>query len=113
MGEELYSRVVLFCERNNMNLKQRRVAKGRLVLIIFLTLTGIVYLASRKTETHAQNQVPKHVRVSAISDWSHHYVVYSTPSSVAQSLKLQSEPRYQLQLRKNNSTPPHRDAAAK
>jgi len=71
-----------------MNLKQKRIAAGRFVLIILSTLTGLVYLGSRKTETHAQNQVPQHARVSAIADWSHRHSVYSTPSSVAQSLKL-------------------------
>jgi len=88
-----------------MNLKRKHIRTGRLGLIIFLTLAGILYLASRKTETHAQNQVPQHVRVSAISDWSHHHVVYSRPSTPEQSLKLQLEPRYQQQLQKQNATP--------
>src|SRR5579872_1688225 len=94
-----------YSARRNMNLKRKHIRTGRLGLIIFLTLAGILYLASRKTETHAQNQVPQHVRVSAISDWSHHYMVYSRPSSAAQSLRLQSEPRYQQQLQKQNATP--------
>ena len=96
-----------------MNLKQKRIAAGRFVLIILSTLTGIVYLGSRKTETHAQNQVPQHARVSAIADWSHRHSVYSTPSSVAQSLKLQSEPRYQLQLKRRQAMPPQSDGVRK
>ncbi len=96
-----------------MNLKQKRIAAGRFVLIILSTLTGIVYLGSRKTETHAQNQVPQHARVSAIADWSHRHSVYSAPSSVAQSLKLQSEPRYQLQLQRRQPTPLQSDGVRK
>ena len=88
-----------------MNLKRMHIRPGRLRPIIFLTLAGILYLASRKTETHAQNQAPQHVRVSAVSDWSHHHMVYSRPSSAAQSLRLQLEPRYQQQLQKQNATP--------
>jgi hypothetical protein len=96
-----------------MNLKQKRIATGRLGVIILSALTGIVYLGSRKPETHAQNQVSQHVRVSAIADWSHRHMVYSTPSSVAQSSILQSEPRYQQQLQKKYATPPQSDARAK
>jgi hypothetical protein len=88
-----------------MNLKQKRISAGRLGLIGFFTLAVILYVGSRKTETHAQNQVPQHVRVSAISDWSHHHMVYSRPSTPEQSVKLQSEPRYQLQLQKQNAAP--------
>jgi hypothetical protein len=89
-----------------MNLKQTQISAGRFALIGFLTLVVILYVGSRKTETHAQNQAPEHVRVSAITDWSHHNMIYSRPSSAEQSLKLQSEPRYQLQLQKEkrNST---------
>ena len=87
-----------------MNLKRKQIGAGRLGLIGFLTLAVILYAGSRKTETHAQNQAPQHVRVSAITDWSHHNMVYSRPSSAEQALKLQSEPRYQLQLQKRNST---------
>jgi hypothetical protein len=96
-----------------MNLEQKRIAAGRFVLIILSTLAGIVYLGSRKTETHAQNQVPQHVRVSAIDDWSHRHLVYSTPSSLPQSLKLQSEPRYQLQLQRRHATPQQSDVVRK
>lgn len=92
-----------------MSLKQKRIATGRFVLFILSTLAGTVYLGSRKTETHAQNPVPPHVRVSAIADWSHRHVVYSAPPSLSQSLKLQSEPRYQLQLRRRHATPPQSD----
>ncbi len=92
-----------------MNLKQKRITAGRLGLIIFLTLTGMLYLGSQKKETHAQNQLPQHVRVSAITDWSHRHIVYSRPSSVEQSLKLQAEPRYQLQLQKTNPKPQQGD----
>jgi hypothetical protein len=88
-----------------MNLEPRGMRIGWLGLIALMTLAGILYLASSKLQTHAQNQVPKHVRVSAIDDWSHHHMVYSRPSSVTQSLKLQSEPRYQQQLQKRSATP--------
>ena len=87
-----------------MYLKRKQMSAGRLGLIGFLTLAVILYVGSRKMETHAQNQAPQHVRVSAITDWSHHNMIYSRPSSAEQSLKLQSEPRYQLQLQKRNST---------
>jgi hypothetical protein len=89
-----------------MNLKQTQISAGRFALIGFLTLVVILYVGSRKTETHAQNQAPQHVRVSAITDWSHHKMIYSRPSSAEKSLKLQLEPRYQLQLQKEkrNST---------
>jgi hypothetical protein len=94
-----------YSARNNMNLKRTGIGTGRLGLIIFLALTGILYLASRKTEMHAQGHAPQHIRTSAIDDWSHHHAVYSRPSSVAQSLKVQSEPRYQQQLQKRNAKP--------
>jgi hypothetical protein len=96
-----------------MSSKQMRIPTGRFAFFILSTLAGTVYLGSRKTETHAQNQVPQHARVSAIDDWSHRHVVYSTPSSLAQSLKLQSEPRYQLQLQKRHATPPQSDVIPK
>jgi hypothetical protein len=96
-----------------MDLKQERTSAGRLGLIIFLTLAGILYLGSRKKEIHAQNQLPQHVRVSAITDWSHRHIVYSKPSSIEQSLKLQSEPRYQLQLQKTNAMPQPGDAVTR
>lgn len=83
-----------------MNLKRKQVSALRLGLIGFLTLAGVLYVASRKLETHAENQVAPHVRVSAISDWSHHDLVYSRPATPEQERKLQLEPRYQLQLRK-------------
>ena len=83
-----------------MNLNRKQLTAGRLGLIGLLTLAVILYVGSRKMETHAQNQAPQHVRVSAITDWSHHNMVYSRPSSAGLSLKLQSEPRYQLQLEK-------------
>jgi hypothetical protein len=88
-----------------MNLKRMQISAGRFALIGFLTLAVILYVGSRKTETHAQNQAPQHVRVSGVSDWSHHHMVYSRPSSAAQSLRLQLEPRYQQQLQKQNATP--------
>ena len=88
-----------------MNQRWKGIGTGRIGLIIFVILASILYLALRKSETHAQNQGPQHIRVSAIDDWSHHHTVYSRPSSVAQSLKLQSEPRYLNQLQKRNATP--------
>lgn len=88
-----------------MNLKRKGIWASRIGLIIFLILASVMYLASRKSETHAQNQAPQHIRVFAIDDWSHHHTVYSRPSSVAQSSRLQSEPRYQQQLQKRNATP--------
>jgi len=87
-----------------MNSKRKSIGTSQLGLIMFLILSSILYLALRKSETHAQNQVPPHIRVSAIDDWSHHHMVYSRPSSVEQSLKLQSEPRYQQQLRTKKAT---------
>jgi hypothetical protein len=87
-----------------MNLKPRGMRIGRLGLIALLTLAGVVHLESNKWRTHAQSQVPNHVRVSAIDDWSHHRTIYSRPSSVAQSLKLKSDPRYQQQLQKRSAT---------
>jgi hypothetical protein len=87
-----------------MHLKRKSILAGRIGLIIFLILASIIYLASRKSETHAQNRAPQHIRVSAIDDWSHHHMVFSRPSSVAQSLKLKSKPRYLNQLQKRNST---------
>jgi hypothetical protein len=91
-----------------MNLRWKHVRDGRFSLIIVVTLAGIVHLASRKSETHAQNQAPQHIRVSAIDDWSHHHMVYSRPSSIAQSLKLKLEPRYLNQSQKRNVTPQQR-----
>lgn len=73
-----------------------------MVLILLVTLAGIVLLASRKMETYAQGQVPKHVRVPTINDWSRRHMVYSKPASAAQSMKLKSEPRYQQQIQKRN-----------
>jgi hypothetical protein len=88
-----------------MNLRRTGIGTSRLALIIFVALAGILYVVSRKTETHAQNQASQHIRVSAIDDWSHHHMIYSRPSSAAQSLKWQSDPRYQQQLQKRNATP--------
>jgi hypothetical protein len=96
-----------------MNLRRKHIGAGRFGLIIFLALTGILYLGWQKKETHAQVQAPQHVRVSAITDWSHRHIVYSTPSSVALSLKLKSEPRYQLQLQKKNTMSQQSDAVIK
>lgn len=93
---------VLFEE--NMNLKRKGLGTCQLGLIICLALTGILYLALRESETHAQNKALQHVRVSAINDWSHHHAVFSRPSLAAQSSKLQSEPRYQQQELKRNAT---------
>jgi hypothetical protein len=103
LGKDQHSWVVLFGEEN-MNSKRKSIGTSQLGLIMFLILSSILYLALRKSETHAQNQVPPHIRVSAIDDWSHHHMVYSRPSSVEQSLKLQSEPRYQQQLRTKKAT---------
>jgi hypothetical protein len=102
-----------FSTRNNMNLKRKGMGIARLGLVALLILAGILYLASRKLQTHAQNQGPKHIRVSAIDDWSHRHLVYSAPSLAALSLKLQSEPRYQLQLQKRNAATTQRDTVAK
>ncbi len=96
-----------------MTLKRKGMRICGLGLIAFLAFAGILHLASRKLQVHAQSQVARHVRVSSIDDWSHRHMVYSAPSSSAQSLKLQSEPRYELQLQKRNGTTAKRDTAVR
>jgi hypothetical protein len=43
-----------------------------------------------------------HTRVPMISDWSHHHVVFSQPSSYEKAWRLQSEPRYFQQVVRRN-----------
>jgi hypothetical protein len=85
-----------------MSAKGRGVLAVRLALISAFVLTGILFLVSRNTRTHAQNQAQKHVRVPLVTDWSHRNMIYSRPSSMAQALRLQEQPRYLQQMARRN-----------
>ena len=41
-------------------------------------------------KTNAQGHAPVHMT----TDWSNRHMVYSTPPSIAEALKLQADPRY-------------------
>jgi hypothetical protein len=58
----------------------------------------VLFLLSWGKKTQAQSHTPVHMT----TDWSNRHMVYSTPSSMAQAWRLQSEPRYIHQwLRRN------------
>jgi hypothetical protein len=82
-----------------MNSKRTYAWVARLAVVALCTVAGVLLLASRSPKAHAQNHIP----VSMTTDWSNRHMVYSAPSSVAQSLRLQAEPRYLHQLTRRNS----------
>jgi len=81
-----------------MNLKRKRTLVLRLTVVSLCTLAGILLVASRSPKAHAQSHVP----VSMTTDWSNRHMVFTAPSSVAQALRLQAEPRYLQQLTRRN-----------
>jgi len=87
-----------------MNLTRKGALAVRLALVTLFTCVGILLLVSRGMRTHAENQTPDHVRVPLVTDWSHRHMIYSRPSSTAQALRLQAEPRYWQQLARRNPT---------
>jgi hypothetical protein len=83
-----------------MNSKRNYAWVWRLTIISLCTLATLLLIASRSPKAQAQNHVP----VSMTTDWSNRHMVYSAPSSVAQALRLQAEPRYLHQLTRRSST---------
>ena len=75
----------------------------RLVLVAVCILAGIALWVLRTTRTYAQNQTPIHIQVSITSDWSNRHVVFTTPATPAQALKIQKDPRYLRQLARRNA----------
>ena len=77
-----------------MNLADFRTFRVMTGLISALTLV-MVWVAF---SAHGQG----HVRTSLPQDWSHHHLVFTPPSSIAQAWKLQQEPRFQHQVLSRN-----------
>jgi hypothetical protein len=77
----------------------------RLTLASILILPGILFLASRNTKTYAQNRTLAHIPVPLVTDWSHRHMIYSSPSTLAQTWRLEAEPRYLQQWMRRNSAP--------
>jgi hypothetical protein len=85
-----------------MSVRRKAALAVRLALVTLFTCVGILHLVSRSVRTQAENQTPNHVRVPVVTDWSHRHMIYSRPSSTAQTLRLQAEPRYLQQLARRN-----------
>ena len=82
-----------------MSSKRKHAWVLRLAVVSLCALSGILFVASRSPKAHAQSHVP----VSMTTDWSNRHMVFSAPSSVGESLKLQAEPRYLHQLTRRNA----------
>jgi hypothetical protein len=81
-----------------MNAKRNGRWMVRLGLVSACTLAVALFLLSRGNKTHAQGHTPVHMT----TDWSNRHMVYSSPSSMAQGWKLQTEPRYLHQWTRRN-----------
>jgi hypothetical protein len=69
-------------------MQQRDMNGRRIILVLFGSLTVIVALLSGSIYAGGFG------RMSVPSDWSHRHLIFSPPTSVWQSWKLQQEPRY-------------------
>ncbi len=72
-----------------------RVWTGRLLLAV-VSLIVVNWVVGR---TNAQG--PTHT--SMVEDWSHRHVVFSQPSSIPMAWKIQTEPRYWMQIIRRNA----------
>jgi hypothetical protein len=84
-----------------MTTKWKRRWLVRLGLVSACTLAVAAYWLSWEKKTHAQGHTPVHMT----SDWSNRHMVYSSPSSMSQALRLQAEPRYLHQWTRRNVVP--------
>ncbi len=75
------------------NSRGLRLACG-VVSALTVVMVGVAFT------THGQG----HVRMSMPHDWSHHHLVFTPPSSIAQAWKLQQEPRFWHQLLRRNAS---------
>jgi len=75
------------------------------------TLAVVLFLLSWSMRTHAQNNSEEHTPVHVTTDWSTRHMVYSAPSSQAQARRLQAEPRYVQQWRRQNAAVPQAHSA--
>jgi len=77
-----------------MNLADSRTFRVMTGLISALTLAMVWVMLG----AHGQG----HVRMPLPQDWSHHHLVFTPPSSIAQAWKLQQEPRFWHQVLSRN-----------
>jgi hypothetical protein len=80
----------------------------RFGLVSVCTLVVALFLLSWGKKTRAAEG---HTPVHLTSDWSNRHMVYSTPSSIGQALKMQAEPRYIHQWMRRNMQPSQAQAA--
>jgi hypothetical protein len=66
-----------------MNEKQAKL--GRFAVATLAILAVAVGLSGRASD---------HVRISLVTDWTHRHVVFSTPQTFEQALRVQRDPRY-------------------
>lgn len=86
-----------------MKQSRRHLAVNTLVGLVFaaVVITGVAFaLLCVRSATHAQGSGQ---RISMVSDWSHHHVVFSAPTNIELAGKLQREPRYWLQMLSRNA----------
>jgi hypothetical protein len=84
-----------------MTTKWKRRWLVRLGLVSACTLAVAVFWLPWGKRTHAQGHTPVHMT----ADWSNRHMVYSSPSSMSQALRLQAEPRYLHQWMRRNVVP--------
>ncbi len=84
-----------------MNLVDSRAFRIMSGLISALTLV-IVWVAFT---AYGQD----HIRMPMPHDWSHHHVVFTAPTSIAQAWKFQQEPRFLQQVLRKNAGGLHAD----
>jgi len=75
---------------------ERRAKLGRFGVAILAILAVAAGLSGRASD---------HVRISLVTDWTHRHVVFSTPQTFEQALRVQGDPRYMQQWVRRNVHP--------
>jgi hypothetical protein len=63
-------------------------------VVVFLIVLGFVF--------RGQETLSAPARISEPDDWSHHHVVFSSPTTLEQSLRVKQDPRFWLQWYRRN-----------
>jgi hypothetical protein len=90
-----------------VNSKRNRTWIVRLALVSVCALAMALLLLPWGNKTNAQGHAPVHLA----TDWSNRHMVYSSPSSIPQALRLQAEPRYSHQWTRRYAVPTQAQAA--
>lgn len=79
-------------------MRMEKFAGWKVIVCLAIVAAAVVVVVPRITSLHAQ----AHARIPLATDWSHRHLVYSTPTSLEQTIRLRQDARYIQQFVRRN-----------